>query len=69
MGTTQQASPASRKLLNASAPLLEGIPIIRAQGAAESKRELWKADRSSIDWYVLATAVTQLAADLLKDAC
>jgi hypothetical protein len=37
-------------LLNASTPLPESIPIIRAQWAAESIRNLGKVHCSSIDW-------------------
>ena len=37
-------------LLNASTPLPESIPIIRAQWTAESIRNLGKVHRSSIDW-------------------
>lgn len=56
--------------LNANTPLPEGIPIIRAQGTAESMRSLGKVHSSSIDWDALATAAGDpTASDSLKDAC
>ena len=46
------------------------MPIIRAQGNAESMRNLGKVHCSSIDWGALASAASDpAAADLLKDAC
>ena len=52
-------------LLNANTPLPEGMPIIRAQGNAESIRNLQKCIAAAlIDWGALATAAgDQAAAD------